>query len=614
MHGGTVRVLHAHSRVVRIGWDCLSWILGTILVVAARYDFVLASIQLSAIVAYVLAACLLQMLFGTLFMLYRGRYRIASFDESLGLALSALTAAAVLAIVFLGLVGTQSFPRATAVLTPPLALMMMGAGRWIYRVWLGRQVVRRDDAERVLIYGAGDAGHQLIQLIASDAGADYRVVGLIDDMKSKRNLRLLGVPVLGTRKHIVEVAAHTDATTVILAITRASAELVREVSAVVEEAGLRFLVLPPMKELLGGRVALSDIREVDIADVLGRHQIETDLGEIAGYLTGQRVLVTGAGGSIGSELARQVHRFGPKELILLDRDESALHAVQLSIYGQGLLDTRDMVLADIRDVPALDLVFSEHRPDVVLHAAALKHLPMLEQYPDEGWKTNVLGTLNVLRASKKYGCARFVNISTDKAATPTSVLGHTKRKAEQLTAWFAGQSQGTYLSVRFGNVLGSRGSMLHTFTTQIAAGGPVTVTHPDVTRYFMTIPEACQLTIQAAAIGEPGEVLVLDMGEPIRILDVAKRLVAQSRREIEIVFTGLRPGEKMHEILVSDDERGEFRHHPLISHVPVPPLNPASLAHEEPRLPQRVPNDPQTEAQSVNERGHLSLLTGHQRR
>jgi FlaA1/EpsC-like NDP-sugar epimerase len=403
-------------------------------------------------------------------------------------------------------------------------------------------------------------------------------VGFIDDARSRRNLRLLGVPVVGGRDRIVDAASSRGATTVILAITRATADLVREIANITEAAGLRFLVLPPLEELIGGRVRLSDIREVDMADLLGRHQIDTNLGEIAGYLTDRVVLITGAGGSIGSELARQVHRFGPRELVLLDRDESALHGVQLSIYGQGLLNTPDMVLSDIRDTKALEAVFQRHRPEVVFHAAALKHLPMLEQYPEEGWKTNVVGTLNVLKAAEANGCVRFVNVSTDKAADPTSVLGQTKRLAEQLTAWYAGQSLGTYLSVRFGNVLGSRGSMLHTFTTQIEAGGPVTVTDPDVTRFIMTIPEACELTIQAAAIGEPGEVLVLDMGEPVRILDVAKRLIAQSKANVEIVFTGLRKGEKLHETLFGADERGQFKHHPLICHVPVRPVSPLDVA------------------------------------
>lgn len=308
--------------------------------------------------------------------------------------------------------------------------------------------------------------------------------------------------------------------------------------------------------------------------MLGRTPIETDLEEIAGYLADKVVLITGAGGSIGSEIARQVHSFGPKELVCLDRDESALHAVQLSIYGKGLLDTPDMVLCDIRDSQALERVFAQHRPDVVFHAAALKHLPMLEQYPEEGWKTNVLGTLNVLECAADYGVQHFVNISTDKAADATSVLGKTKRKAEELTSWFARQGHGSYVSVRFGNVLGSRGSVLFTFHEQIRQGGPVTVVDPEITRYFMTIPEACQLVIQAGAIGDPGDVLVLDMGEPVKILDVARRLIRKSGKQVDIAFTGLRPGEKLHEVLFSTGENEGDTEHPLISRVRVPAIPP----------------------------------------
>ena len=365
--------------------------------------------------------------------------------------------------------------------------------------------------------------------------------------------------------------------TVIVAIPTAGRALMRDISRIADDAGLTVLVMPPTREMVSGRVELSSLHRLDVTDLLGRAQITTNLGEISGYLTGKVVLVTGAGGSIGSEIARQVHRFGPKELVMLDRDESGLHGTQLSIYNQGLLDTPNMVLCDIRDAPALDAVFAAHRPDVVFHAAALKHLPMLEQYPLEGWKTNTLGTLNVLRAAETYGATRFVNISTDKAADATSVLGKTKRLAEELTAHFAKRTGRTWLSVRFGNVLGSRGSMLHTFTAQIEAGGPITVTHPDITRYFMTIPEACELTIQAGAIGRPADVLVLDMGEPVKILDVAKGLIARSGKDIRIVFTGLRPGEKMHEVLFSDDEERTATSHELVSRVEVPPLDPAEL-------------------------------------
>lgn len=563
-------------RLARLLWDWLSWLLATMAVVGSRYDFELNRVLWSGVVLYAVLACVLQGMVGAALMLYRGRYRIATFEETFGLALAVGVVGGLLAASFIGLSAPGSFPRATAVLTPPVALLSMAAGRFAYRAWRDR-LAPCADAERVLIYGAGNAGYQLLRLIREDPRSPYRVVGFIDDAKSKRNLRLLGVPVLGRHKKLVEVAVQHGVTTVILAIPGAGATLVRRVSATVEGAGLRLLVLPPVHELIGGRVRLSDVREVDIADVLGRRQIETNVGEIAGYLGEQVVMVTGAGGSIGSELARQIHRYGPRDLVLLDRDESALHAVQLSIYGRALLDTPDMVLADIRDEAALEAVFVRHRPDVVFHAAALKHLPMLEQYPHEGWKTNVGGTLNLLRAAERHGCRTFVNVSTDKAAEPTSVLGRTKQCAERLTSHYAVRTGGMYVSVRFGNVLGSRGSMLHTFTQQIDTGGPVTVTHPDVTRYFMTIPEACELTIQAAAIGAPGEVLVLDMGEPVRILDVARRLVVQSRRNVEIVFTGLRAGEKLHEVLFNAGERGTVRRHPMISHVPVPPLDPADL-------------------------------------
>jgi FlaA1/EpsC-like NDP-sugar epimerase len=564
-------------RLTRVLWDWLSWALATVFVVGSRYDFELKGVLWASVGLYTFSACLLQAVLGAVGMLYRGRYRIATFEESVGLATTTGLVGTGLALGFIGFSDGTTFPRAIAILTPPVALLVMAGGRVAFRAWRDR-VAPSVDAEKVLIYGAGNAGYQLVRLLTQEPNSPFQVVGFVDDAKSKRNLRLLGVPVLGPHRRLLEIAKKHGVTTVILSIPNAGSALVRQVSDTVEQAGIRLLVVPTVHELIGGRVRLSDIREVDVGDLLGRHQVATSVHEIAGYLTDRVVLVTGAGGSIGSELARQIHQYGPRELVLLDRDESALHAVQLSIYGQGLLDTPDIVLADIRDQERLDAVFAEHRPEVTFHAAALKHLPMLEQYPSEGWKTNVDGTLNVLRVAERYGCTRFVNISTDKAADPTSVLGSTKRLAERLTSWYALHSGQVYLSVRFGNVLGSRGSVLHTFTEQIACGGPVTVTHPDITRFFMTIPEACELTIQAAAIGDPGEVLVLEMGDPVRILDLAKRLVARAGRDVEIVFTGLRPGEKLNEVLFSEDEVGVIKRHPLISHVPVPPLDPAQLA------------------------------------
>jgi FlaA1/EpsC-like NDP-sugar epimerase len=338
--------------------------------------------------------------------------------------------------------------------------------------------------------------------------------------------------------------------------------------------------MPPLKDVLRSN-QLSSLREIAVEDVIGRRPANIDVRSIANYVTGRRVLVTGAGGSIGAELCSQLQRFGPHELILLDRDESALHAVEMSLYGRALLESSTTVLADIRDRQSVDQIFLEYEPNVVFHAAALKHLTLLERYPHEALRSNVSGTLNLLEAAVTHGVERFVNISTDKAVKPTSALGHSKQLAERLTAWFALSTGDRFLSVRFGNVLGSRGSMLPAFAAQINNGGPVTVTDPDASRFFMTIEEACQLVIQAGAIGEPGEALVLDMGEPTKIIDVARRMIAMSGRDVAVVFTGLRPGEKLTEELIGDDELPERRFHKMISHVRVPPLAP----HDVPSQP-----------------------------
>lgn len=558
-------------------WDCIAWCVAVALIVGTRYEFYLSVEQWNTVLLYAALACGAQIVVGTILKLYRGKYRLGSFEESLGLLLSMVLVALALIATFVAIRGLEDFPRGIAFLAPPFALTFMAAGRWAYRAWSTPKRTNTEDAEKVLIYGAGDAGYQLLRLIEMSSSSPYRVVGLIDDDPAKRHLSLFNAQVLGGRDGLVRHAREREATTVILAISDASKAMISEVADIVEGAGMKFLLLPPLSQMLDGRLRLSDVKEVSIADILGRRQISTDVSSIADYLTDKRVLVTGAGGSIGSELARQVHKFGPADLILLDRDESALHGVQLSIYGKALLDTPDMALASIRDKDALRRIFEAHRPEVVFHAAALKHLPMLEQYPDEAWKTNVLGTQNLLELSAEFGVKKFVNISTDKAANPTSVLGKTKRLAEQLTAWYGQHASGTYLSVRFGNVLGSRGSMLHTFRQQIDRGGPITVTHPDVTRFFMTIPEASELVIQAGAIGSDCEVLVLDMGEPVRILDVARRLVTHSGEDIEIVFTGLRPNEKLHEDLFSENETGARPHHPLISHVSVPAVDPRTV-------------------------------------
>ncbi|RYB94294.1 polysaccharide biosynthesis protein [Nocardioides oleivorans] len=555
-------------------WDVGSWALATALVIGVRHDFRLTEVLWDSVAIYWLVVSVLLVALGYATKFYRGRYLVGSFDEAFGLALH-FGAVALVAAVVSTLVMSPAAPPSVVVLTPPMALLVSASGRFAYRSLRDRGAPATTEGRRVLIYGAGDAGRQVLQLMRSEHDS---VVGFLDDNPGKRHLKISGVPVVGTGEHLAEVASELDAYGVIFAVPTANGRFIGRVQDQAHEAGLEFKVLPRLGELIGGRVSASDIRPVEIGDVLGRHQVSTSITDIAGYLTGKRVLITGAGGSIGSELARQVHRFGPASMVMLDRDESALHAVQLSIFGHGLLDRPDTVLVDIRDRKALAKVFEEQQPEIVFHCAALKHLPMLERFPDEGWKTNVLGTLNLLELSAEHDVSYFVNISTDKAADASSVLGATKRVAEQLTAWQASRGSGQYISVRFGNVLGSRGSMLHTFNAQIEGGGPITVTHPDVTRYFMTIPEACELVIQAGSMGRSGSAMVLEMGEPVKILDVAKRMITLSgARGVDIVFTGLRPGEKLHEVLFSESEAATATDHPMIRSVRVPPLDPAEL-------------------------------------
>ncbi|GAA4947237.1 polysaccharide biosynthesis protein [Actinoplanes utahensis] len=528
----------------------------------------------------VLLAVALQGAIGHAVHLYRGRYPYASLEEVRALAVTvALTATAVLA-------AAAALPRHPVPLGAPIeggafALMLMLAARYAHTL-RHRRRQRPDErvAAPVVLFGAGRTTDLLLRSMLNDPGGRYLPVGLIDDDPRKRRLRRSGVPVLGARADIPAVLARTGATMVVFAVANAEADLLRDVRDRTVAAGATFKVVPSVTELMDHPVEVDDIRDVSVADLLGRHQIETDLDAIAGYLAGKRVLVTGAGGSIGSELCRQIHRFHPAELMMLDRDESALQATQLSIDARSGIDDPSVILADLRDAAHLRHIFRTRRPEVVFHAAALKHLALLQRFPGEAVKTNVLGTLNVLEAAA--GVERFVNISTDKAADPSSVLGYSKRVTERLTAWTAGRNPGTFLSVRFGNVLGSRGSVFTTFTAQIADGGPVTVTHPDVTRYFMTVQEAVHLVIQAAAIGRDGEALVLEMGEPVRIAEVARQMVALRPAPVEIRYTGLRPGEKLAEVLFGAGEVDRRPFHPLISHVAVPPLSAADLAGVDP--------------------------------
>jgi len=566
--------LKRYRTLLQALYDAGCWAVALAVATTLRYDFSVGNADFGGVALFLPVVVVGQLAAGTLFGMYRGRWRFGSFDEALALGQSVVLTSA-LGFLANGLLDPQLVPRSVPVAAGVMALVLMGAGRYAWRLTdERRRRPQRADCERLLVFGAGEAGAKILRAMLSNPQGAYLPVALLDDDPRKKNLRIMGVPVVGTRDRIAAAAVDHQASAMLIALPSAGAALVTELSDLAVRSGLAVKVLPPVHELLGGNVDASDIRDITAADLLGRHEVETDLDSIAGYLTGKRVLVTGAGGSIGSELCRQIYRFAPSELIMLDRDESALHAVQLSIYGQALLDSPDLVLVDLRDEPAVHQVVAERRPEVVFHAAALKHLPILERHPAEAVKTNVWATLALMEASVACGVERFVNISTDKAADPCSVLGYTKRITERLAAHMTNEGPTVCLSVRFGNVLGSRGSVLTTFQAQIDRGGPITVTDPDVTRYFMTVEEAVQLVIQAGAIGSGGEVLVLDMGQPVKIDEVARLLASRSERRISLHYTGLRGGEKLHEVLFGADEADHRPQHPLISHVPVPPLTP----------------------------------------
>ena len=573
-----LRVAYA-KRLARVsaeaGYDAIVWVSGLCYAAWVTTDVPGNSIGTLRLAGVVLAIGLLSVTCGLLAGLYRGRHQRGSLDEAFGVAIAGGLMLVPLVLLSGPLVHGQRDTVQTVAGGTLIALPTIAVARYVLYAARQRRGKRTTEAGvKIIVFGAGDAGTALITRLLDEPGAAYRPVALLDDDPDKRRLRVHGVPVRGNRTRMAEVAATTGATVLVIAIAKASGTVIRDLTARAELCGLIPKVVPTTTELISGSARIEGVRDPRISDLLGRRPVRTDVTAIAGRFAGKRILVTGAGGSIGSELCRQLHQFGPAELLMLDRDESALHEVQFTLHGRALLDSDETLLADIRDPRRVREVFERFRPQIVFHAAALKHLPLLERYPAEAVHSNVFGTQTVLEAAAACGVESFVNISTDKAADPVSVLGYSKRAAERLTAHMARGGPGSYLSVRFGNVLGSRGSVLTALTAQVAAGGPVTVTHPEVRRYFMTADEAVQLVLQAAVIGRSGEVLVLDMGEQIRIADMARRLVAAVPGQVDIVFTGLRPGEKLTEDLLSPGEPDERPCHPLIRQVPVSPLAP----------------------------------------
>jgi dTDP-glucose 4,6-dehydratase len=554
-------------RVIQNLWDFFSWTLSIPIATLLRYDIEVGNNVLLTALKFGIYLGVIQVTISFTLQAIRGRFVIGSFDEIFSLSFGT---GLVVLIGFLSLTFNKYIilPRSVPFIAGSFALGMMLAGRFLLRSYRQRFKVNKN-GELVLIYGAGDSGDQIVRQMLYTKESLYIPVGFLDDDQSKRNLRIHGVRVLGTLTDLEKFVTKFNASTLVVAISGIYAADLLKIDRRCSVLNVKLRVIPTTTEIIGKGVKLGDISEVTNDDLLGRRPIKTDETSIKSFLKGKRVLITGAGGSIGAELTRQVYRYEPSIVGILDRDESAIHEVQLSIDGEGLLTNENLILADIRDKERIVEIFNTFKPEIVFHAAALKHLPLLERYPDEAHKTNVVGTQNVLAAAAMFEVNTFINISTDKAADPTSVLGRTKLETERLTGQVKTSSSQRYISVRFGNVLGSRGSVTTAFRYQIEKGGPVTVTDPEVTRYFMTIPEAVHLVLQAAVIGEHGETLILDMGNPVKILDVAKQMIEKSGRDIEIIFTGLRDGEKLNENLFSANEQSEKRQHPLISHTRV---------------------------------------------
>lgn len=573
---------HDSAGALRAALDVTVWMVSLLFAAYLRLDFSFRGLDISRVVLLVGFMIVVQSSVGYTLSIYRRRWRYGSIDEVGALIRTAMiTTAALFVVTFY--TDPRFVPLSSVIGGGFIGLVGMAGIRYIWRQMFESGRVPTS-ALPTIVFGAGEAGAEMVRSFLRNPTSPYLPVAILDDDPARRRHEVARIRVEGTQFDMETVCRRHDARVLLIAMPSASPELLAQLSDRAADLALTVKFLPPVSELFGETPGAQHIRDLTEVDLMGRHEIKTDVEAIAQYLTAKRVLVTGAGGSIGSELCRQIARFAPEKLLMLDRDETALHSLQLSMEGRALLDSPNLLLNDIRDVQHLKNLFTEFQPQVVFHAAALKHLSLLEMHPGEALKSNVWGTQNVLDASETVGVERFVNISTDKAANPTSVLGYSKRLAERLTSQKASTVQtGTYVSVRFGNVLGSRGSMLPAFKDMINRGGPVTVTHPDVTRFFMTIPEAVQLVINAGAIGEQGEVLVLDMGEPVKIDEVARRLIKHARRlDVEIVYTGLRPGEKLHEDLFGNDEVDVRPIHPLISHSPVPPLRIDDLSELDP--------------------------------
>lgn len=568
--------------------DIISVILAAFISIYLRFDSdKIPANYLSLLISYMPLTVAIYLISFYLFKLYGRIWRYASATELIAIVMANIAAST--AWYFISLYIGAVLPRSLYVFTGLLLIFFIGGSRLLLRFYSYvmnkpkyRQIQRKKN--KVLIIGAGDAGAMLLREIERYHIANRQVVGFIDDDKNKTGKILLGVKVLGTRNELVKIASEKGIDEIIIAMPSVKGKEIKAIISICKETNCKLTILPGLYEIIEGKVSISQLRPVDIEDLLGRDPVKLDTTAVKEYLAGKIVLITGAGGSIGSEIVRQVAKMQPKKLLLLGKGENSIYEISQELKINSPEVKTVPIIADIRDKERIKAIMDYFEPQVVFHAAAHKHVPLMEYQPAEAVRNNILGTKVVADEAAAHNVETFVMISTDKAVNPTSVMGCTKRVAEMYVQSMNKNSGTRFVAVRFGNVLGSRGSVIPLFKKQIAKGGPVTVTHPDMKRYFMTIPEASQLVLQAGAMAKGGEVFVLDMGEPVRIYDLAKDLITLSGlipdKDIEIKITGLRPGEKLFEELLSAEDGTEKTTHKKIFTARIKELDKAGLDRE----------------------------------
>lgn len=554
-------------RIFLICYDIVAVGLASFIALSARFEFQWHQVPenyAQVLWHSIIVSELIMLVVFSLFHLYSSLWSYASTTELL-YVISACIIVSVANMIYILVTNRETdampLPRSYYLFYGMFLLAFTLLGRYFYRVvriTKGRIFVDRTHRKRVLIVGAGAAGSALIKEIINSKEVSMQIVGVIDDDHSKKGAYIHGVRILGNRDCIRDACEELSVQMIMIALPSASAQEIKGIVDICKETGCELKRLPGMYQLVNGDVMVSKLKEVDVNDLLGREPVQVDLNSILGYVSGKVVLVTGGGGSIGSELCRQIAGHKPEQLVIVDIYENNAYDIQQELKKKYPWLNLVVLIASVRNTKRMNDIFDFYKPDIVYHAAAHKHVPLMEESPNEAVKNNVLGTWKVVQASDRAHVKKFVMISTDKAVNPTNIMGATKRLCEMIIQTYNNRSSTEFVAVRFGNVLGSNGSVIPLFKKQIAAGGPVTVTHPDIIRYFMTIPEAVSLVLQAGAFARGGEIFVLDMGEPVRILDLANNLILLSGHkpgeDIRIEFTGLRPGEKLYEEMLMDEE------------------------------------------------------------